>query len=68
VLVVRSRPLRPTRAGQLLLKHASSCACCGPIWRATCDPGAPDGRLRRRGGPWRSPSMPTALPPGPWRR
>ncbi len=45
----------------------SSCACCAPTWSATCRswPPAPRG-ARAKTSAFPSPSMPTALPPGPW--
>jgi LysR family transcriptional regulator (chromosome initiation inhibitor) len=52
VLVVRSRPLRPTRAGQLLLKHAQQLRLLRADLARDMQTLAPHaGRLRRRGGP-----------------
>jgi branched-chain amino acid transport system substrate-binding protein len=69
VLIVRSRPLRPTSRGSCCSSTPSSCACCAPTWSATCrswPPARRGARARTSASP--SPSMPTALPPGPWAR
>jgi LysR family transcriptional regulator (chromosome initiation inhibitor) len=50
VLIVRSRPLKPTSAGQLLLKHTKQLRLLRAIWSATCRswPQRPGGLARRR--------------------
>jgi LysR family transcriptional regulator (chromosome initiation inhibitor) len=68
VLLVRSRPIRPTTAGRLLIKHAVQLRLLrsdleGDLQDLTP---APAPSVRRTGS--RLPSMPTASPPGPCRR
>jgi LysR family transcriptional regulator (chromosome initiation inhibitor) len=65
VLIVRSRPLKPTSAGQLLLKHTKQLR----LLRADLErdlrelaPAPPAAAARKSAFP--SPSMPTASPPG----
>lgn len=68
VLIVRSRPLRPTSAGQLLLKHTKQLRLLrADLERDLQDlaPRAPGVRAMKSVS--RSRSMPTALPPGPSR-
>ncbi len=75
VLIVRSRPLKPTPAGQLMLKHAKMMR----LLRADLEKDLKELAPSSTGGgattsAFRWPSTPTASPPGPcphsarWRR